>query len=125
MKKLIISILTIVFSLAFVNSSCKNKDHSEELLVEKSVKILETPKESGEIYFDSTLVAIFFEKHPLLKKHQPDIETLYKKHTFHYVWFDNKGINELGDLLYNKINNNVAIKCSVRLSRSLSNIEGI
>ena len=105
MKKLIISILTIVFSLAFVNSSCKNKDHSEELVVEKSVKILETPKESGEIYFDSTLVAFFFEKHPLLKKHQPDVETLYKKHQYHYVWFDKKGINELGDLLYSKINN--------------------
>lgn len=105
MRKLIIPILTIVFGLSFVNSSCKNKEHSEALLSEKALRIEETPKERGEIYFDSILVVPFFEKHPLLKKYQPDVETLYKKHQYHYVWFDTKGINELGNLLYNKINN--------------------
>jgi len=54
--------------------------------------------------FDSTLVATFFEKHPKLKAYEPQVRALYRKHQWHYIWFDGKGVNELADLLYSKIN---------------------
>jgi len=60
---------------------------------------------TGEIPFDSTLVKTFFAEHPKLKKQQPEVEKLYRKHQYHYVWFDRDGINEFGNILYNKINN--------------------
>jgi hypothetical protein len=32
-----------------------------------------------------------FTDHPKLKKYQPDVEQLYRKHKFHYVWYDHNG----------------------------------
>jgi len=54
--------------------------------------------------FDSALVKTFFTEHPLLKKYQGDVEKLYQKHQYHYVWYDKNGINEFGNVLYDKIN---------------------
>lgn len=55
--------------------------------------------------FETASIADFFEKHPKLKSFRPQVEKLYQKHTYHYLWFDRKGVNEVADLLYNKINN--------------------
>jgi hypothetical protein len=41
--------------------------------------------------FDSTLVQTFFTDHPKAKN-QPDVEQLYRKHKFHYVWYDHNGV---------------------------------
>jgi hypothetical protein len=46
-----------------------------------------------------------FTDHPKLKKYQPDVEQLYRKHKFHYVWYDHNGVNEFANLLHNKLNN--------------------
>ncbi|HRN44776.1 MAG TPA: hypothetical protein PLH20_08375, partial [Flavobacterium sp.] len=58
-----------------------------------------------EIAFDSTQINTFFEKYPKLKSYQGDVEQLYRKHQFHYIWFDKDGLNEFAGLLYNKLNN--------------------
>ncbi|AWG20521.1 L,D-transpeptidase [Flavobacterium faecale] len=55
--------------------------------------------------FDSTLVATFFQKHPLLDKYQDEVRSLYRKHHYNYVWYDKNGVNEFGSLLHNKIIN--------------------
>ncbi|HLF52532.1 L,D-transpeptidase family protein [Flavobacterium sp.] len=94
MRKLFLPIAVIMFAFLFTTISCKKKDpavNQEEL--------------SGEIAFDSTLVKAFFVKYPKLKSYQSDVETLYRKHQYHYVWYDKKGINEFGNVLYNKVNN--------------------
>jgi hypothetical protein len=36
--------------------------------------------------FDSTLVKAFYD-HPQLKNYQSDVEKLYRKHQFHYIWY--------------------------------------
>ena len=91
MKKFAIAFALMVFGL-FVVTSCKKE-------VKKPSEI------ENKNNFDSGLIAPFFTKHPELKSFQPQVEKLYQKHNYHYLWYDKGGINELGDLLYGKISN--------------------
>ena len=92
MRKLIIPFTVILFLFATI--SCKKKEEAT----------IDNQKDS-KTTFDSTLVKTFFTKYPKLKKHQADVEKLYRKHQYHYVWYDENGINEFSNALYNKINN--------------------
>lgn len=96
MKKSILYVIVIVFAFFFVPVSCKKKDKTLADVVKQNV---------FEIAFDSSLVESFFTKYPKLKDYQTDVVTLYRKHQYHYVWYDKNGINEFANLLYNKINN--------------------
>ncbi len=91
MKKLLFTFFVLIFTCSLLVLSCK--------------KVKTTAEIENEHAFDSTLIAPFFQKHPKLKEFMPQVEKLYAKHTYHYLWFDRKGVNELGDLLYSKINN--------------------
>ena len=64
----------------------------------------EIPEDTRPV-FDSTNVSSFFKKHPLLEKYQAEVRELYKKHQYHYIWYDKNGVNEFGSLLHNKIIN--------------------
>jgi murein L,D-transpeptidase YcbB/YkuD len=99
MKKLFSPIIIIVFTLLLTVVSCKKKSEKDAAGNQENVNT------SGAISFDSTQVETFFGKYPKLKKYQADVEKLYRKHQYHYVWFDKNGINEFANLLYNKINN--------------------
>ena len=101
MKKLLIPILIIVFGFSLVNISCKKKNDSELGLKNSSDVVFRY----SDIPFDSTLVKVFFKKHPKLLKYQPEVVKLYQKRDYNYIWYDVKGITELGELLYNKIGN--------------------
>lgn len=83
----------MIVSLFFLTLiSCKKNETAASIQAD-----LKTP-------FDSTLVKTFFTEHPLLQKYQGDVEKLYQKHQYHYVWYDKNGINEFGNVLYDKIN---------------------
>jgi murein L,D-transpeptidase YcbB/YkuD len=97
MRKLSSPILIIVVTLLLTIISCKKKD-------ENGVK-KETSLNTVAIAFDSTQINTFFGKYPKLKSYQGDVEKLYRKHQFHYIWFDGDGLNEFAGLLYNKVNN--------------------
>ena len=104
MRKFILLFIVAAFGFSFANSSCKNGNREKELgAINTSSQGIQ--KESSEVYFDSTLMAPFFVKYPHLKAFQPSVEALYKKHHYHYIWFDKEGINEMGDLIYSKITN--------------------
>jgi murein L,D-transpeptidase YcbB/YkuD len=98
MRKLIVPLVAVVL-IAFSTCSCKNKEAEEKALAIQSAVL----PEGREIYFDSTKVALFFDRHPQLKDFQADVNALYRKHQYRYIWFDAKGIIEVGDFLYNKI----------------------
>ncbi|MFV8325730.1 L,D-transpeptidase family protein [Flavobacterium sp. ZS1P14] len=95
MRKLFLPILIIVFTILFTTVSCKKKNDKEA----------ESTSASGDIAFDSTQVETFFGKYPKLKSYQADVEKLYRKHHFRYIWFDKDGLNEFAGVLYNKVNN--------------------
>ncbi len=101
MKALFSSIIIIpsfIFLLAM--PSCKK---------EKNITLPEkitAPKEIiYETDFDSTLIDSFFDKHPNIIKYKPEVIQLYQKHQHNFIWYDQKGINEFGFLLYNKLSN--------------------
>lgn len=98
MKKLNFASVLVALVLLLLLASCKNK-------IEKPVIEAPVPTNTLEISFDSTQIAAFFEKYPKLKLYQNEVEQLYRKHQFHYIWFDEKGLNEFSGLLYNKVNN--------------------
>ncbi|MDD5150398.1 MAG: L,D-transpeptidase family protein [Flavobacterium sp.] len=106
MKKSIITILILAFVFSLTSLSCNHKHENKikATIIDLAVATNDVHKYS-KIPFDSTLVAPFFEKYPDLKIFESDVETLYRKHQFQYIWFDKKGINEVGDLLCDKINN--------------------
>ena len=114
MKKSILPIVVFVFGFLFAIISCKNNSNIkiEASVLRPAVITTMTPTSDStsapayiKIPFDSTLIAPFFAKHPGLISFRSDVMTLYRKRQFHYIWFDEKGINEIGDLLNDKINN--------------------
>ncbi|SFE44947.1 L,D-transpeptidase family protein [Flavobacterium xueshanense] len=98
MKKLFSPILIVIFTILFTAVSCKKKSNTD-------LPINQTSTNTIEVAFDSTQIKTFFEKYPKLKNYQGDVEKLYRKHQFHYIWFDKDGLNEFAGLLYNKVNN--------------------
>lgn len=90
MKNLFLSVMLFA---AFAVVSCKKeKERPPDEIESKDT-------------FETTAINTFFEKHPKLKDFRPQVEKLYEKHTYHYLWFDRKGVNEVADLLYSKIGN--------------------
>ncbi|MDI6049353.1 L,D-transpeptidase family protein [Flavobacterium sp. XS2P24] len=98
MRKLCSPILIIAFTMLLTIVSCKKKNNPDSSKNQTSLNTVE-------IAFDSTQLTTFFEKYPKLKNYQADVEKLYRKHQFHYIWFDKDGLNEFAGLLYNKVNN--------------------
>jgi murein L,D-transpeptidase YcbB/YkuD len=99
MKKSITTYLLLVSLLLLLCVSCKK--NNDNLSNSKSKETIDLSK----IPFDSTLVSSFFEKHPLLQKYQLDVNKLYRKYNYHYLWYDKNGSNEFSNIFYNKIIN--------------------
>lgn len=51
---------------------------------------------------DSTKLTDFFKKHPDFKDFQKDVRALYRKHNYHYVWYDEDGRNDFAEVLYDR-----------------------
>ncbi|GIZ09087.1 murein L,D-transpeptidase [Flavobacterium sp. UMI-01] len=90
--------LPLTFFFLFILSCKKLNDKAGVTPLEKST-------EDATRVFDSTAISIFFKKHPLLDKYQEEVTKLYRKHHFHFIWYDKNGVNEFGSLLHNKIIN--------------------
>lgn len=93
--------IIILFSLSLFFISCKKNDGIAATKTNIDQDDLTAISKEP---FDSTLVASFFEKHPKLKTYEHQVRALYRKHQWHYIWYDDQGVNELADLLYSKIN---------------------
>ena len=97
MKKIITLAITLVLGFLLSVISCQNSKKETRASFAKDKLTLST--------FDSTLVAPFFDHYPELKKYQNEVVSLYQKQHYNYIWFDQKGIKEVGYLLYNKVSN--------------------
>lgn len=90
----------LIFSISLMASlsvvSCKKK--------EKELSDIEVNPEDRVIQFDSTEVAGFFTKYPDYKEFESDIRQLYKKHDYHYLWFDKSGVIEFAEAVFNQVN---------------------
>jgi murein L,D-transpeptidase YcbB/YkuD len=98
-KSITIRLLQVTLMLLFFTSCKKNADHDLAALQQNETVDL------SRIPFDSTLVSSFYAKHPLLQKYQIDVNKLYRKYDYHYMWYDKNGSNEFAHVVYNKIIN--------------------
>jgi murein L,D-transpeptidase YcbB/YkuD len=103
MKRYYIFFVIITFGFAFATISCNSKkENNIELLTEKP---LEGSIHRSNILIDSAAINSFYTTYPELKKYQENTFSLYQKHNFNQVWFDDKGIVEFGYSLYSKYSN--------------------
>lgn len=84
-------VLSILTSLIFF-SACKEKPETNE----KGVSI---------ITLDSTQIHPFFENYPKMDRYQNEIKTVYDHYEYHYVWFNNKGMTDYAESLYERVKN--------------------
>ena len=94
MRNSLAPFILLISILLLTCTSCKKKEYAPIAIIKDDLK---SP-------FDSTLVQQFFDKHPKLNEFKADVTQLYRKHQYHYIWYDKNGINEFGNLLHNKIN---------------------
>ncbi|WP_309642740.1 L,D-transpeptidase family protein [Flavobacterium sp.] len=107
------TIMLFGFSIFFI--SCKKKE------AQPTNENLEASTETGKTTFDSIAVTSFFEKYPKLKTYEPQVRALYRKHQWHYIWYDDKGVTELADLLYSKLSTieDEGVKTKIPYKKSL------
>jgi murein L,D-transpeptidase YcbB/YkuD len=91
MKKLTLFIV-LATGILLSTVSCK-KDKGEDV-----------HSEDNAIPLDSTQIGAFFTKYPKFKEFSPEISELYKKHNYHYIWHDKKGLIEFAEVLFNRVN---------------------
>lgn len=102
MKRSLCLLTKTILGCLLVIIACQNSKKEKNLNFTKPLlQIDKTPTP----LFDSTEIAAFFQLYPELKKYQNEVDSLYQKQHYHYVWFDQKGLKEVSYLLYNKINN--------------------
>ncbi len=70
----------------------------------KKNKSAATESSNASTEIDSVAAKSFFKNHPELREYESQVQALYRKHQWHYIWQDDKGTNELAELLYSKIN---------------------
>lgn len=102
MRQSIVLLALFIFGSSLSVLSCKKKDDAN---IKSPLASTIPAKVTSLIPFDSTLVTVFFKKYPELKKYHQETTELYQKRKYQYVWFDSKGMLEVGHLLYNKLNN--------------------
>jgi L,D-transpeptidase YcbB len=102
MKKSIRLLPQLFLSVLLIVISCENTKKRNSNTPKKN---LYTTKNTETNPIDSTLVAPFFNQHPEFQKFQKEVTLLYQKQHYNYIWFDKKGIKEVGYLLFNKVTN--------------------
>lgn len=85
-------ILVFAFCAIFTFQACNKKGKTNE----KGVSVL---------VMDSTSVAPFFKEYPDLKHYEKDYNEIYSYYDHHYIWFNNKGMQDFGEALYEKAKN--------------------
>jgi len=89
MKNISFLILISAILISFVSQSCK--------------QMRDAPETSFKNPLDSNLVEPFIKRYPILEKYERDLAAIYKDNGYNHIWYDEKGIVEYGNSLYNKV----------------------
>jgi len=95
MKRVTTVILIAIASLC-TTVSCKKKNDV--------TPGAEVHSEENTIPLDPAGIEPFFAQNPKFKDFRKDIEALYKRHNYHYIWHDEKGLIEFAEVLYSRVN---------------------
>ncbi len=92
--------LALIFLLAM--TACKRDIHQKSTAPTQKQNLLQESVE--EVAADSLKLLWFVQRYPKLAVYEPQMRELYRNHQWKFIWFDNKGITELGQLIRSKIN---------------------
>ena len=103
MKKLVLAIVIILllYSISAIYGNTKlnsvNKVISSDQVLQEPIvgKIL--------MPIDKAVLSAFFKKYPYLKAYQSEVNSLYKKRKYTWIWHDKEGLIEFANLLYSKV----------------------
>jgi len=95
MRNLYLLFLIIVLGMPTI--SCNSKDKKE--LIAKNNEIA---FQKSNIPVDSLTIKSFFKSYPKVQLYETDVFELYQKHQYNQIWYDDKGIIELGNTLYSR-----------------------
>ena len=103
MKKITCSLAGIVALLVFCSFKSIKDSHNlntdfTSISTKKVSFAVDTTFSIDKTYFD-----VFFKKYSDYKKYQSSAQTLYKNRNYHSIWYDNRGVGELAQLLHDKI----------------------
>lgn len=98
MKKNSSTVLIVFNCLLLLSISCQNTQ-------KEGIKTTTKNEPESSQSFDSSAITPFFKQHPAFQKYQKEVATLYQQQDYNFIWFDAKGIKEIGYLLYNKASN--------------------
>lgn len=104
MKRIVVGLVFLIgpfFLLALPNPSMY-KEPVTTTMVQTAIRI-PLPK-SIVATLDKATLSNFFKKYPYLKEYQSEVNSLYQKRKYAWIWHDNKGLIEFAHLLYSKVN---------------------
>ena len=113
LNKFFISIylITLFVSILFINcyntttsATLSNKDTIPKLAV-KEMGIEGSFSTQTKLTFDSTIVKTFLDSFPKFKIFENDITGFYKARNYAYAWYDDSGMIEPANNLFNRIQN--------------------
>lgn len=98
-----LSFLIIIITTVFLFSSFGSENKMLTTSGLNSADIISSKNIISGLFIDSVSIVAFFKKYSGLKSYQKEVSDLYKKREYNMIWFDNKGVNEFGYLLYEKV----------------------
>lgn len=102
MRKLYLLLISVVLLFALAGGSCKsyrNKHHSKH----PGSFLWGAVNHKSHMPFDSNQVVKFYRSYPALIKYKEDLRDVYRLHKFTQIWYDEHGVVEFGQTLYNKV----------------------
>jgi murein L,D-transpeptidase YcbB/YkuD len=103
-------ITTLFLSILFVNcnnttsTSSTNKDTIPKG-AEREIGVKGSFSSQTKIKFDSTNIKIFLDSFPKFKPFEKDIRNFYVSRNFAYAWYDENGLIETANNLFNRVQN--------------------
>ncbi|MCX6269124.1 MAG: L,D-transpeptidase family protein [Bacteroidetes bacterium] len=102
MRKFTLPFIVVVALISLANGSCQLKNARTRKTSDGLLHVAINQKSN--IAFDSNLLNTFYQSYPGLARYEKEVVAVYREHHFKHIWFDEKGVVEFGQTLFNKVN---------------------
>ncbi|MES2410678.1 MAG: L,D-transpeptidase family protein [Bacteroidota bacterium] len=86
-------VILLLIAISFSNLQCKKKEEAKPIDLSKCLALT------------SSSVDYFYSKYPELAVYKKQVVSMYEDNKYDFVWYDNEGLKEKAEVIYDKINN--------------------
>jgi len=104
MKLLSPPVFAIIMVLSMTMASCSIKEKKTSAKLPDD-RLRGAINRKCNMPFDSNLLVPFYQTYPELNKYRKDLTTVYRQRKFTLIWYDERGIVEFSQTLFNKVKN--------------------